>query len=255
VSRIEVEGGRAVAVHTSDGRRFAARKAVVSSAHITKFRELLDGRLPDDLGHAVETWRPGLSVFAVHAALGRDLDFGTAAAGLGGTDGMARQLDAFYRGETDATDPWLLLVNQTVIDPARAPAGNGTFKILTVAPWERADGRSWQETKHAYAEELLNLVRQRTPLDILALRVESPVDVAAHNRHNVGGSCHGGEFQLENGEWLVGWPDYATSIDGLYLTGSTSHPGGSVSGRPGRNAARAVLSGIGLDPAAVMSSR
>jgi phytoene dehydrogenase-like protein len=271
VSRIEVRDGRAVAVHTSDGRRFAARKAVVSSAHITKFRDMLAGAdggsaggsagtaggsgLPADLARACETWRPGLSVFAVHAALGRDLEFGTAAAGMGSTDGMARQLDAFYRGETDATDPWLLLVNQTVVDPSRAPAPNGTFKILTVAPWERSDGRPWEETKHAYAEELLDLVRQRTPLDILALRVESPVDVAAHNRHNVGGSCHGGEFEVADGGWMVGWPDYATSIEGLDLTGSTRHPGGSVRGRPGRNAARAVLRGIGLDPAAVMSGR
>jgi phytoene dehydrogenase-like protein len=102
-------------------------------------------------------------------------------------------------------------------------------------------------------------VRARTgglgPDDILALRAESPVDVAAHNSHNLGGSCHGGEFQLPGGQWLVGWPDYATSIDGLFLTGSTSHPGGSVSGRPGRNAARAVLHGLGLDPATVMGPR
>ncbi len=174
---------------------------------------------------------------------------------MGGAAGIARQLDAFYRGETDAADPWLLLVNQTVVDPSRAPAPHGTFKILTVAPWERSDGRPWSEAKLGYAEQLLDLVRRHTSLDILALRVESPVDVAAHNRHNVGGSCHGGEFQLRGGEWLVGWPDYATSIDGLYLTGSTSHPGGSVSGRPGRNTARAVLRGLGLDPAAVMGAR
>nr|WP_284288902.1 hypothetical protein [Angustibacter aerolatus] len=43
-----------------------------------------------------------------------------------------------------------------------------------------------------------------------------------------------------------------TSVDGLFLTGSTSHPGGSVSGRPGRNTARAVLQHLGLDPASVM---
>jgi len=44
-------------------------------------------------------------------------------------------------------------------------------------------------------------------------------------------------------------------VDGLFLTGSTSHPGGSVSGRPGRNAARAVLSAVGIDPANVMSAK
>ena len=51
---------------------------------------------------------------------------------------------------------------------------------------------------------------------------------------------------------IPGWPSYATGIDGLFLTGATSHPGGSVSGRPGRNAARAVLQDLGIDPAKVM---
>ena len=78
-----------------------------------------------------------------------------------------------------------------------------------------------------------------------------PVDVAAHNPQNVGGSCHGGEFLLD-GEVVAGWQRYDTDIPGLYLTGSTTHPGGSVSGRPGRNAASAVLTSLGLDPLAVM---
>ena len=86
-----------------------------------------------------------------------------------------------------------------------------------------------------------------TTRDILSLRAESPVDVAAHNPHNLGGSCHGGEFLLD-GEVLAGWPSYRTGVPGLFVTGATTHPGGSVSGRPGRNAARAVLADLGLDP-------
>ncbi len=258
VARIEKRDGRAVAVHTVDGRRFGARRAVVTSGHLAKLPDMLDS-VPADLARARDSWRPGLSVFAVHAALRGDLSTRSAAAGLGGTAGIARQLDAFARGETDATDPWLLVVNQTVVDPSRAPAGGGTFKILTIAPWDRADGRDWSEAKHEYAAEIVQRVRERIgglePDDILALRAESPQDVAAHNTHNLGGSCHGGEFRMPDGAWLVGWPDYATSVDGLFLTGSTSHPGGSVSGRPGRNAARAVLTTLGLDPATVMGPR
>jgi phytoene dehydrogenase-like protein len=178
------------------------------------------------------------------------------AAGLGSTEGIAAQLEAFGRGEADARDPWLLVVNQTVVDPARAPDGGGTFKILTIAPWDRADGRPWSSVKDRFAADLVARVRTRVgglaPDDILALRAESPVDVAAHNVHNLGGSCHGGEFLMPDGELLVGWPRYDTSVEGLFLTGSTSHPGGSVSGRPGRNTARAVLRALGLDPAAVM---
>jgi phytoene dehydrogenase-like protein len=169
---------------------------------------------------------------------------------------MVGQLDAFYRGQADATDPWLLVVNQTVVDPGRAPDGSGTFKILTVAPYERADGRSWAETKDGYAAQLLALVQARCSGlddgDVLAVRAESPVDVARHNVHNLGGSCHGGEFHLADGTVIPGWPSYRTSVPGLFLTGATTHPGGSVSGRPGRNAARTVLTDLGLDPALVM---
>ena len=259
---VEVRAGRAVAVRTADGRRVRARRAVVVSSHLASLPDMLED-VPDDLAAARAAWRPGLSVFAVHAALRADPVFTGAprsvAAGLGGTDGIARQLDAFARGETDATDPWLLVVNQTVVDPSRAPGGAGTLKILTVAPWTRADGRSWSQAKHEFAAQLLDRVRARAsglgPDDVLALRAESPVDVAEHNTHNLGGSCHGGEFHLPGGEWLVGWPHYATSIGGLFLTGSTSHPGGSVSGRPGRNAARAVLHGLGMEPATVMGPR
>jgi phytoene dehydrogenase-like protein len=248
-------------VRTVDGRRVVARRAVVSSAHLARLGELLDGAAPTpDLVRARDAWRPGLSVFAVHAALRADLAFGSdgvrsAAAGLGTPSGFARQVDAHLRGEADATDPWLLVVDQTVVDPGRAPDGAATFKILTIAPHERADGRAWSETKDEYAARLLGLVRGRArgldEADILSWRAESPVDVAGHNPHNLGGSCHGGEFLLD-GAVVAGWPTYRTEVPGLYVTGATTHPGGSVSGRPGRNAARTVLTDLGLDPLKVM---
>jgi phytoene dehydrogenase-like protein len=264
VDRVEVLDGRAAAVRTTDGRRFTARRAVVSSAHLARLAAMLDGTgEPDDLAAARAAWRPGLSVFAVHAALRSDLRFAGAdgpvsavAAGLGSADGVVRQIDAHQRGEADASDPWILVVNQTVVDPDRAPAGGGTFKILTIAPYRRSDGRAWAETKDAYAAALVDNVRRRADGlaadDILAIRAESPVDVADHNVHNLGGSCHGGEFLLPDGRVIPGWTSYTTSVPGLFLTGATTHPGGSVSGRPGRNAARAVLTALGLDPATVM---
>lgn len=264
VSRIDVVGGRAVAVETTDGRRVTARRAVVSSAHLAQLADMLNGtRTPPDLTEMRDSWRPGLSVFAVHAALRKNLAFHSSsgptesvAAGLGSVQGIARQMEAFNRGEPDSSDPWLLVVNQTVVDRSRAPGSSATLKILTVAPYERADGRSWDESKDEYADAIVDLVRSRADGldagDILALRAESPVDVADHNPHNLGGSCHGGEFLTASGAVIPGWPSYRASIDGLFLTGATTHPGGSVSGRPGRNAARAVLTDLGLDPSTVM---
>jgi phytoene dehydrogenase-like protein len=264
VSRIDVVGGRAVAVETTDGRRVAARRAVVTSAHAAQLADLLHGvQTPPDIARMRDAWRPGLSVFAVHAALRNDLAFHSdkgplqsVAGGLGSVDWIAGQMEAFGRGEPDARDPWLLVVNQTVVDKSRVPGGGATFKILTVAPYERADGRSWDESKDEYAGALVDLVRARAdgldPADILAIRAESPVDIAARNPHNLGGSCHGGEFLTDSGAVIPGWPSHRASIEGLFLTGATTHPGGSVSGRPGRNAARVVLADLGLEPSSVM---
>ena len=263
VAHVEVSDGRATAVRTADGRRISARRAIVSSAHLAQLAAMVEGTAPpEDLVRARDTWRPGLSVFAVHAALRSDLVFhgrsgpvSAVAAGLGTPEGMVAQVDALHRGEPDARDPWLLVVDQTVVDPSRTNGDGATFKILTIAPYERGDGQSWAATKDAFAEELLDLVRARASGlgadDIIGLRAESPVDVHMHNPHNLGGSCHGGEFVTADGV-VAGWPSYATSVPGLFVTGATTHPGGSVSGRPGRNAARAVLTELGIDPATVM---
>jgi phytoene dehydrogenase-like protein len=263
VAHVEATPERVTAVRTADGRRVVVREAVVSSGHLATLGGQLEGvGVPEDLARARDTWRPGLSVFAVHAALRDDLTYASAAGplrsvagGLGTAAGLAAQIDALHRGEADATDPWLLVVDQTVVDPGRAPDGHATFKILTIAPYERADGLPWAETKDAYAEAIVSRVRERVggleSEDVLAVRAESPVDVAGHNPHNLGGSCHGGEFLLD-GEVVPGWPTYATSVPRLFVSGATTHPGGSVSGRPGRNAARALLTELGIDPGKVM---
>lgn len=258
----DVDGVRKV--RTVDGRSVRATRAVVAGSHLAQLGSMVEGvDVPDDLRQAGAAWRPGLSVFAVHAALRDDLTYGRAgmrstAAGLGSSAGFVAQVDAHNRGEPDARDPWLLVVDQTVADPSRAPAdGGATFKILTLAPYERRDGRDWADAKQEYAEQLVDLVRRRaTGLEeasILAWRAESPVDVSAHNPFNLGGSCHGGEFVV-GGRVIPGWRSHRTGVPGLFVTGATSHPGGSVSGRPGRNAARTVLTELGIDPLTVMGS-
>ena len=262
VAAIEADAEGVRRVRTTDGRSVRATLGVVAGSHLAQVGSMIEGvDVPDDLQRARASWRPGLSVFAVHAALRDDPAYGdagvrSAAAALGSSEGFVAQVDAHHRGEPDARDPWLLVVTQTVADRSRVPTdGGATLKFLTIAPYERRDGRAWADTKQAYAEQLFDLVRRRaTGLDeasILDWRAESPVDVAAHNPFNLGGSCHGGEFHVD-GEVVPGWHSHRTGVRGLYLTGATSHPGGSVSGRPGRNAARTVLADLGINPLTVM---
>lgn len=261
VVQVLADGERVRGVRLADGREVIADLAVVAGGHLARLAGMLEGADPTpDLLTARDAWRPGLSVLAVHAALRGDLGFGgvgtAAAAGLGSAAGFARHLDRCTAGEPDTEDPWLLVVNQTAVDPSRRPdAGGGTFKILTMAPERLAGGHSWAQAKDEVGERLVGLVRRHvTGLegeDVLAMRTESPDDVAAHNPQNLAGSCHGGEFDLGS-EVVAGWQRYDTDLPGLFLTGSTVHPGGSVSGRPGRNAARTLLTTVGLDPRTVM---
>lgn len=254
VTSLLTEQGRCVGVRTKDGREFRAGRAVVAGSHLRELRAMLD--LPSAVAdEAARRWQPGIPLFAVHFALKADARYRSeggsltsAAGGLGGPEGLLRQVAGLSAGHVETEDPWLLLMSSTAVDPGRAPGG--TFKFLTVAPM-LYNGRPWSESDAmAYAQVLLGIARRHVDgiddADILAIRPESPTSLAAHNLSNIGGSCHGGEFALDDGTVIPGWLDYRTDIPGLYLTGSTSHPGGSVSGRPGRNTARTVLADLGL---------
>jgi phytoene dehydrogenase-like protein len=262
VDTLIVEEGRCVGARTSDGRIFRARRAVATASHLRELSTMLDVASPQ-AEDAASRWRPGLSAFAVHFALRRDAAFRTrngpmlaAAGGLGSQVGLQRQMQAVKDGRVETESPWLLMMATTVVDPDRAPGG--VFKFLTVAP-ELLNGRPWTDADgESYAHRLLEIAREHVdgldPDDILAMRVETPTSLAAHNRSNLGGSCHGGEFVLGDGTVTRGWPDYRSDVSGLYLTGSTSHPGGSVTGRPGRNTARVILDDLGLGAESVMST-
>ena len=262
VKRFINEDGRCIGVETSDGRMYRAKHAVVTSSHIQELPKLLD--VPSKMiSKASSLWRPGLSVFAVHFALKSDVRYRTkhgsmsaVAGGLGTPEGLRRQVNAALAGEIEASDPWLLMVASTVVDPSRAPGG--AFKFLTIAP-TLINGKPWTtKDADAFAQNLVTLARRYVDgleaENILFMRTESPTTIAAHNLSNIGGSCHGGEFALRDGSVIPGWLDYRSDISGLYLTGSTSHPGGSVSGRPGRNTARVLLDDLGIGCEKVMST-
>jgi phytoene dehydrogenase-like protein len=260
VSRILTSGGRAVGVETADGRRVTARRAVVSSAHLITLPEMLGDAVTQDLKEATAAWRPGIPLFAVHAALPEDIRYRVGgelitatAGGLGSPAGTLRQVEGCATGQPETADPWILLVSSTVADPDRAPGG--TLKLLTCAPYTLASGESWDDFAPRYASRLLAIVGQYVEgadeAAVLATAYETPRSLAERNVHNIGGSCHGGEFLLPSGEYVPGWQPM-TAVEGLFLTGSTAHPGGSVTGWPGRNAAHAVLSAIGIDPNTVM---
>jgi phytoene dehydrogenase-like protein len=269
VTEVIVEKGKAAGVITAAGEQYRARRAVLSTIHVAQLEEVLPaGSLPDDFLKNARSWRPGLTLFAVHLALARTPGFlveggvvESVAGALGSSQGLLEQLDAFGRGQTSTRDPWILVVCSTAVDPERAPDGRGILKLLTIAPYDLTGGRqAWAAEKERFADFLTRRVSDHMDFDesdVLARVAECPVDLEARNRNNHRGSCHGGALDPEQSgvnRPVPGWSEYRLPVEGLYQTGATTHPGGSVSGRPGRNAARVMLSDLGVDAGRFMAS-
>jgi phytoene dehydrogenase-like protein len=152
---------------------------------------------------------------------------------------------------------WLLVATPTLVDPSRAPDGQHTVKLLGMAPW---NGGDWNdELKAQVAAQNLAALRRAAPnmtdAVILSEYVKSPVDVERHNEHMWHGTIHGGDRSWPNDgprRPVPGWAQHRMPIEGLYQTGATTHPGGSITGAPGRNCAVVLLEDLGHDPKEVL---
>lgn len=263
VERVLVEDGRAAGARTRDGATYHARRGVVSTIHLKHLPDIVGAaHLGDDFVRGVERWRAGLTFFVSHYALAEAPRYrthdGVMSSVAMGAAGSVANLLAVCRdhraGRLHLDDPLLLCVCSSVIDPARAPQGKHTLKVISYQPYDLTEGPArWDGIKEQVADRLLAHLRTLAPnlTDdvILARHVESPVDLERRNPHNWHGSCHGGDQDPAQEGFMrpmPGYSQYRGPVHGLYLTGACTHPGGSVSGAPGRNAARAVLDDLGL---------
>ncbi len=263
VTSILVAGGRATGVETRDGRRFLARHAVVTGQHVTELPESLpDGAIDDETLGYIRRWKAGLTMFVAHYALQRAPRYrvrggeqaAVAMGALASEEALERNLAAFRLGQVTTHEPFLLAINSSLVDPSRAPQGQHTLKLISIQPYGLAGGPArWDHEKEGVARAMLDaylpLTTNLSRGDILAQALESPLDLERRNGNNFRGSGHGGSSQFgQYGYYRPAprWNAYRTPVAALYLTGSTTHPGGSVSGFPGRNAAQAVLADLGI---------
>jgi phytoene dehydrogenase-like protein len=272
VTKIMVEGGRATGVVTADGSTYTASKAVVSTIHVTQLPAIVgEENLAPAFRAAAERWKPSVTMFVTHYALSEAPRFKTESgsiesvtmAGLESLESLHRMLAAFRSGRLDLDDPVFLVLTPTVLDPTRAPAGRHTFKVVSFLPYELADGpERWDDVKADVSarlfERLATLTTNLAERIVLGQHVDSPVDLERRNPANWRGSCHGGASSPEQSGYfrpVEGWSSYRTPVAGLYQTGACTHPGGSVSGLPGRNCASILLEDLGSSLEAAMQPR
>jgi phytoene dehydrogenase-like protein len=267
VTGLMLEEGRCVGVETDEGDRYRARRGVVSTIHPKHLVEMAPAELwTDDFRYGVETWRAGIALFPTHLATTEAPSFSVDGRSVTPVaSGVAPSVDRLLRMGPDAErgiladdDPVLLVVCASVADPSRAPEGQHVLKVIGFQPYELADGGSarWDDVKEEAAERNLAQLRRFAPNltdeTILARVVKSPVDLERMNAHNWHGTCHGGDLTPSQSGALRFQP--RTPMPGLYQTGATTHPGGSVSAAPGRNTAAVLLEDLGTSLEEVVAS-
>jgi phytoene dehydrogenase-like protein len=269
VTRLLLEGGRCAGVQTEDGTQYRAGTAVVSTIHVKHLRDMAPADAwPEEFHYGVDTYDVGVPGFAAYYATTAPPEFQTpdgprtaVSAGLAGWPEDVIQMGADVRaGRFLAEPPWVLVATPTLADPGRAPAGRHTVKLLSPQVYQLPPGMGdWAAVKDEHARRTLERLRRAAPgfTDdvILAGLVKSPADIEAGNPHMINGAFHGGNRGPAFSGALrpaPGWASHRMPIPGLYQTGGTTHPGGSITGAPGRNAAIVLLHDLGHDPAAIM---
>ncbi|MGZ8501641.1 MAG: phytoene desaturase family protein, partial [Candidatus Limnocylindrales bacterium] len=262
VVAIATADGRATGVVLASGEEIGARIVVAGADPKHVLTTLLDPVVvgPGMRWRAANIRTPG-TVAKVNLALASLPRFPAAGDGAAaeerlrgriviapGIDYVERAFDAAKYGQPSEA-PYLEATIPSLVDPSLvdgAPAGSQVMSIhLQYAPYALPEG-SWDDrrdelgdlavrTLEAYAPELAGLVTARqvlTPLDL-----ERDYGLS-------GGHPYHAEPALDSFfAWrpLFGHARYRLPVDGLYLAGSGAHPGGGITGQPGQNAAREIL--------------
>jgi len=147
--------------------------------------------------------------------------------------------------------PIIEMTIPSVVDPSLAPPGSHVVLLFTqYTPYKLANGRSWDEaTRAEYAKMVFSQIDEYCPgfsQSIVGYECLPPPELE-RIFGLTGGNIFHGTMSLDQLFWTrptAQCANYSTPIGGLYLCGSGAHPGGGVTGAPGRLAAMTVLGKI-----------
>jgi phytoene dehydrogenase-like protein len=256
VARIAVRQGRAAGVVLESGEEIEAG-TVLSSADIrrTMVDMLEPGTLAADDEAAVRRYKFRGSSGKVNFALNGLPEFSCLPKGTTdhyrGMVSISPSFDYLEQAYDDAVggrfsrQPYIDIGFPSFIDPSVAPPGKHVMAcFVQYAPYELAEG-TWDDQREAFGDTVQATIARYAPnLPGLVLhrQVLTPLDIERTFGLSEG-NIFQGELLLEqlfNNRPLPG-AGYRTPVRDLWLCGSSAHPGGAISGAPGRNAALAVL--------------
>ncbi|HEY4407024.1 MAG TPA: NAD(P)/FAD-dependent oxidoreductase [Xanthobacteraceae bacterium] len=260
VREVLVEKGRAAGVVLGDGRIIRAGAVAANVNPKLLYTEMVPG---DALDPAFLTrmrqWRCGSGTFRMNVALSRLPSF----AALPGSEPadhhtagiiMAPSLAYMDRAYCDARlhgvsrEPVIEMLIPSTLDASLAPPGAHVASLFCqhVAP-QLPDGRPWNERREEVADLMIDTVERYAPgfkASVIGRAALSPLDLE-QVFGLTGGDIFHGALTLDQLFWArpaLGYADYRGPLKGIYHCGSGAHPGGGVTGAPGHNAARAIIS-------------
>jgi phytoene dehydrogenase-like protein len=246
VVKLAVERGRVVGVELAGGERLTA-PLVIADVMPGALAVLVGDALPAHYARALRRYRLGPATLKLDWALDGPIPWTAPEAREAGTvhvgGSAAEVLRATAHSDSGLPErPFMLLGQQSLADPTRAPAGKHTAWAYTHGP----HSVDWQQEQTRHLERMEAQIERFAPGFrelILARHVLGPADLQARNANLVGGDVGGGSYALRQ---VIFRPvpspaPYRTPVRGLYIAGAATFPGGGVHGVPGHAAARLAL--------------
>jgi phytoene dehydrogenase-like protein len=253
VIRILSSGGRTTGVALEDGSEIGARAVISAIGPKQTFLRLCDpSDLPPSFVDRIRHYRTRGVTAKVNLALAAAPVFSAIQQDkvpLRGRLLIAPEIDYIERAFDAAKygglspHPWLELSMPSMLDPTLAPDGSHVMSIYVhYAPRQLRQG-TWSERRDVLFESVIDLIEGYAPGirgAVVAKEVITPDDL--EQRWGLdGGHIFHGEPTLDQ-SWiarpLLGWAQYRTPVQGLFLAGAGAHPGGGLTGLPGLLAAQ-----------------
>jgi len=260
VREVLVEGNRAVGVLTESGESLRAA-AVISNLNpkLLYLDMFAPEALPPEFREHISHWRCGSGTFRMNVALAELPDFSCLpgrtpadhhTAGIILAPTLAYMERAYFDARTHGWSraPIIELVIPSTLDDTLAPPGKHVASLFCqhVAPQLPA-GESWDAHREAVADLMIDTVNAYAPnfkAAVLGRQIMSPLDLE-RTFGLIGGDISHGTLSLDQlfcARPMLGYGNYRGPLQGLYMCGAGTHPGGGVTGAAGHNAAREILS-------------
>jgi len=268
VARLLVEGGKSVGVALADGREFRAAAVVSNLNPKLLYTKLVEpGVLDDDTAQRIERYRCGSGTFRMNVALSELPDFSAAPgtqlqphhqSGILVGHSLRYFEQAYFDAKSKEHNPgWsrapiVELVISSTLDDTLAPPGQHVASLFCQHVHPDVDG-GWDAHRDTVANLMIDTVDACAPnfrRSVLGYKALTPLDLERTFGLVGGDIFHGslGLDQLFSARPLLGQGNYRGALGNLYLCGSGTHPGGGVTGLPGRNAAREILRDLKRGP-------